>query len=55
MDVKYVFMNEDLQEEVYMHQPHGFTNPSSIGKGTHHAEKGLIWAQAGTKGLECRA
>ena len=32
MDVKSAFLNEDLQEEVYVHQPPGFMNPRHPGK-----------------------
>jgi hypothetical protein len=32
MDVKSVFLNSDLKEEVYVHQPSEFTIPSKEGK-----------------------
>jgi hypothetical protein len=32
MDVKSVFLNSDLKEEVYMHQPPGFVIPGKEGK-----------------------
>jgi hypothetical protein len=32
MDVKSVFFNGDLKEEVYVHQPSGFAIPSKEGK-----------------------
>jgi hypothetical protein len=32
MDVKSVFLNDDLKEEVYVHQPSGFPIPSKEGK-----------------------
>jgi hypothetical protein len=32
MDVKSVFLNDDLKEEVYMHQPLGFVIPGKEGK-----------------------
>jgi hypothetical protein len=32
MDVKSVFLNDDLKEEVYVHQPSGFANPDKEGK-----------------------
>jgi hypothetical protein len=31
MDVKSVFLNGDLKEEVYMHQPPGFVIPGKEG------------------------
>jgi hypothetical protein len=35
MDVKSVFLNDDLKEEVYVHQPPGFTIPGKEGKVLH--------------------
>ena len=36
MDVKYAFLNGDLTEEIYMHQPQGFsTNPSLVCRLSH--------------------
>jgi hypothetical protein len=32
MDVKLVFLNGDLREEVYVHQPLGFAIPGKEGK-----------------------
>jgi hypothetical protein len=32
MDIKSVFLNDDLKEEVYVHQPPGFTIPDKEGK-----------------------
>jgi hypothetical protein len=32
MDVKSAFLNDDLQEEVYVHQPSGFAIPGKEGK-----------------------
>jgi hypothetical protein len=32
MDVKSVFLNGDLKEEVYVHRPSGFTIPGKEGK-----------------------
>jgi hypothetical protein len=32
MDVKSAFLNDDLKEEVYVHQPPGFTIPGKEGK-----------------------
>jgi hypothetical protein len=32
MDVKSVFFNDDLKEEVYVHQPPGFAIPVKVGK-----------------------
>jgi hypothetical protein len=32
MDVKSAFLNGDLQEQVYVHQPPGFVNPKNTGK-----------------------
>jgi hypothetical protein len=32
MDVKSVFLNSDLKEEVYVHQPPGFAIPGNEGK-----------------------
>jgi hypothetical protein len=35
MDVKSAFLNDDLKEEVYVHQPPGFTIPGKEGKVLH--------------------
>jgi hypothetical protein len=35
MDVKLVFLNDDLKEEVYVHQPLGFVIPGKEGKVLH--------------------
>jgi hypothetical protein len=35
MDVKSVFLNGDLKEEVYVHQPSGFAIPDKEGKVLH--------------------
>jgi hypothetical protein len=35
MDVKSAFLNGDLKEEVYVHQPSGFTIPGKEGKVLH--------------------
>jgi hypothetical protein len=35
MDVKSVFLNGDLKEEVYVHRPSGFTIPGKEGKVLH--------------------
>jgi hypothetical protein len=32
MDVKSAFLNDDLKEEVYVHQPTGFAIPNKEGK-----------------------
>jgi hypothetical protein len=32
MDVKSAFLNDDLKEEVYVHQPPGFVIPGEEGK-----------------------
>jgi hypothetical protein len=32
MDVKSVFLNDDVKEEVYVHQPPGFVMPDKEGK-----------------------
>ena len=32
MDIKFVFLNGDLKEEVYVHQPLGFVIPSKEDK-----------------------
>jgi hypothetical protein len=47
MDVKSAFLNGDLKEEVYVHQPSGFTIPGKEGKV-------LRLRKAGTKGVECQ-
>jgi hypothetical protein len=35
MDIKSVFLNDDLKEEVYVHQPPRFTIPDKEGKVLH--------------------
>jgi hypothetical protein len=35
MDVKSVFLNDDLKKEVYVHQPPGFAFPGKEGKVLH--------------------
>jgi hypothetical protein len=35
MDVKSTFLNSDLKEEVYVHQPSGFAIPDKEGKVLH--------------------
>jgi hypothetical protein len=32
MDVKTTFLNENLEEDIYMIQPKGFVDPNNVGK-----------------------
>jgi hypothetical protein len=52
MDVKSVFLNGDLKEEVYVHQPPGFAIPDKEGKVLRLRK--ALWLAAGTKGMECQ-
>jgi hypothetical protein len=53
MDVKSVFLNGDLKEEVYVHQPSEFVIPSKEGK-VLRLRKALYGFAAGTAGVECQ-
>jgi hypothetical protein len=52
MDVKSTFLNHDLKEEVYVHQPSGFAIPDKEGKVLRLSK--ALWLAAGTKGMECQ-
>jgi hypothetical protein len=52
MDVKLVFLNSDLKEEVYVHQPPGFVIPNKEGKVLRLRK--ALWLAAGTEGVECQ-
>jgi hypothetical protein len=64
MDVKSVFLNGDLKEEVYVHQPPGFAIPGKEGKvlpvdviGTEDVStpaQGPLWLVIGTEDVECQ-
>ena len=50
MDVKSAFLNGNLEEEVYMEQPEGFSltdKPDYVCK----LKKGIVWVEASTKSL----
>jgi hypothetical protein len=54
LDVKSVFLNGDLQEEVYVEQPAGFINSSSEHK-VHWLSEGAVWPTSGAEGMEQEA
>jgi hypothetical protein len=54
LDVKSVFLNGDLQEEVYVEQPAGFINSGSEHK-VHWLSEGAVWPPSGAEGMEQEA
>ena len=52
MDVKSAFLNGDLKEEVYVHQPPGFAIPGKEGKVLRLHKALYGWLAAGTE--ECQ-
>lgn len=55
MDVRLAFLNCELEEEVYVHQPAGFVDGGNAQK-VLKLRKALygVWTPAGTTGLECQ-
>nr|GFC95585.1 integrase, catalytic region, zinc finger, CCHC-type, peptidase aspartic, catalytic [Tanacetum cinerariifolium] len=50
MDVKIVFLNGPLKEEVYVAQPDGFVDPDHPEKGLP-TKKSSLWIEASSKGM----
>jgi hypothetical protein len=53
MDIKSVFLNETLKEEVYVQQPPRVRRRRQRGEGPAPPQ-GVVWPTAGTQGLECQ-
>ena len=52
MDVKTTFLNEELEEEIYMEQPKGFIVPGKENKSVQTCEV-TLWTQASTQTMAC--
>jgi hypothetical protein len=51
MDVKTVFLNGNIDEELYMMQPEGFVDPKDADK-VCKLQRSILWAEASIPELE---